>query len=216
MTLAYNAKGGCIQLAHKNLQNENYPTFYVKCDKLVVWLQWAIIISNLLFTCIVNRIRWSNLLIYTLVGWRYLLFPIYPQAKQDVIHQQVDNLRPLNVLMSYFLRQSDVPFGNITLRIVGFAIFLVLMVWNGYVSLWLETTNYSVGTKKTPTQDEFDALGHQYHLLPLQVKQLRQLAQSGLPQDQQKLQAMLKDMQNFQLAKQLHPLGISYRSHDDA
>ena len=180
-----------------------------RMNHLAIWLIWASCIGAFAYMCIRNTLSIICLLILFFVpGYRYLAFPIYPLSKAEYIKQAVDQQMPFTTSLSMFLRKSSVPGGTLVLRLGAFVTLIGLVAYNGYRCLWLDTRMYNYGKTVIPHTDAFDRWGAAYQLLPNQIDRLRQLARSDDPDDQRLLKQKISDIENFALAKRLHPLGL--------
>lgn len=195
------------------MENSNHPNM----NKIMLRITWIIVIGSLLWLIISNRISLIAIVGLSFPAYRYLILPIFSHEKEEYLHQMVDTLAPFATLQTFLLRKSPYPGGTIAIKIGGVFWFIILLLYNGYRSLYLDTT-YRKGNlgPNIPKDSIAMQLTEKYHLADFQTKEIYELEKSDEPDDKKSLQKIINDLEQNQLMIQLNPLfGRTIATLDD-
>lgn len=183
----------------------------VDLNKLMLRITWGIIIGSLLWIILSDRIHWLAIIGLLFPGYRYLIIPIFSKPKEEYLDQLIDKIVPFSTLQGFLIQTSPIPGGTLAKRLGGIIWFLILIVYNGYRSLYYDSTfrEESVLEKKIPDDSIASQLRKRYHLADFQEKQLYELEKSKEESDHQLLKQLIEQYEQQELSVQLNPLNYN-------
>lgn len=182
----------------------------IKLNHLIVGFCWLSFLCSVITTLLSIGNIWTRLGLFLIPPFRYLIFEIYPKAKEETFKVEVDRLMPFSTLSSFISRPANSRQQKFLSYIGGAFWFIALMVFNGYRLLWLDTTRFHEGEKTvSEIKDRYDEIGQHYHLYDFQIEHLRSLGESQSVEEREKFKQQLEELRNQELATQISPLGLS-------
>lgn len=183
-------------------------------NRLLLLVCWLVLLGGLLIACIFNRL-WMFLVALGLPPLRYWLCPVFPKAKEDMLDDRVNRIVPFSTAVIFLTRPSKIRAMRWIYRLTGIFLLIVLMIYNGYLMLGLDTLYLNYGTndqvKYLGLDDDIEAFGKKYSLLSSQLEMLQKLRDSNTKYSNQQFQEDVNYIINLNQAVALNVLGINLK-----
>ena len=184
----------------------------ITINHILLCFCWIALLVGLSLTTLLSQLRFLMFAIL-IPPFRYFGIPIFPKRKELMIEQRVDKIIPFSLSITFFNKNTSILIIKWLYRILGVIILLLMLIYNGYVMLWLDTKYYSFGTPINLHQlydDDLIQLSKQCHLLPKELQKLQALRDEHSQTAQNQFQQDINFIMKFNNISRTTPLGIYF------
>lgn len=182
----------------------------ITINHLLLLACWTILLGGIFIACFTNKI---SLIIFAVLfpPIRYLAFPILPKKKSEYIYNQIDRLVPFSLAIVFITRTTKVRIMRVIYITFGIFLLILLLTYNGYVTLVLDTKYFNLGTPIIYNHyfdDDIVKFSNEHDLLPKEMQTLQNLRDSNTEFGKRQFQKDIDYFQKLDESNELSFLGL--------